>query len=157
MLPSLAAAVKESHTPGTAIRGAKARVPLSECATRSRMRTRQTSALFALLGTAFLSLACGTDAVGVEACRKIEDARCTRFYGCELVADLAACQRFYHDQCLGGVPGKVTPNASQVNSCVAAINGDATCGVAKAPEKSNACAFLIPVPSAGAAGAGGTK
>jgi len=121
------------------------------------MRTRQSSALFALLGTALLGLACGTDAVGVEACRKIEDARCTRFHGCELIADLAACQRFYRDQCLGGVPGKVTPNASQVNSCVAAITEDVTCGVAKAPEKSNACAFLIPVPSAGSAGAASAK
>lgn len=121
------------------------------------MRTRQSSALFALLSTAFLGLACGTDAVGMEACRKIEDARCTRFHGCALVADLAACQRFYRDQCLGGVPGKVTPNASQVNSCVAAINADASCGVAKAPEQAKACAFLVPVPSAGSAGAGGAK
>ncbi|MDX2053730.1 MAG: hypothetical protein SFV15_15115 [Polyangiaceae bacterium] len=120
-------------------------------------RVRSLAVLF-LVATAHVSLGCGTEAVGVEACRKIENARCASFKQCGLLTDLDACQRYYRDQCLGGVPGKVTPNATQVNSCVAAIAADATCGVAKAPEESKECAFLaVPVdnPGAGGAGAGG--
>lgn len=104
------------------------------------------------------SWGCGTEAVGVEACRKIETARCAAFKSCGLLDDFEGCERFYRDQCLGGVPGKVNPNAALVSECVAAITADSSCKVAKAPEADAACAFLIPpaaAPVKGAAGAAG--
>jgi hypothetical protein len=121
---------------------------------------RAATAVAVFAGIAALALACGTDAVGVEACRQIESARCLQAPNCGIdlstpvhrnapTTDIDACVRFYHEQCLHGLATTTEPGAVQVKACVDAINtGD--CNVVKAPESSAACAWLIP-PAAPAA------
>ncbi len=41
---------------------------------------------------------CGTDAIGVDDCRRIELARCAAAETCGLISDLGQCQSFYRDQ-----------------------------------------------------------
>ena len=109
-------------------------------------------ALALVLGGTF---ACGTDPVGVESCRKIEQARCENAPACGISLtmpvhngdspeqDVAACIRYYHDACLHGFVAPDDPGAVVVQGCIDAINtGD--CSVVKAPETSPSCSFLIP-------------
>jgi hypothetical protein len=70
---------------------------------------------------------CGSDAVGVQACREIEAARCEAAQSCPMnTIDLVQCKNFYHDECLQGIEntevndGGDPPN-DQVNLCVNAI------------------------------------
>lgn len=100
-------------------------------------------------------LACGTEPVGVETCRKIERARCENAPACgiDLSAPVhrgdtpelavAACVRYYEDACLHGMVAPTDPGNIQVQACIDAINtGD--CGVVKTPEVHPSCAFLVP-------------
>ena len=100
-------------------------------------------------------IACGTDPVGVESCRKIEHARCENAPACGIALDtpthrgdtpelaVAACIRYYDDACLHGLAAPSDPGAVQVQACVDAINnGD--CSVVVKPESHASCAFLIP-------------
>jgi hypothetical protein len=137
---------------------------------------------------------CGTDAVGVETCRDIEYARCEAAPNCPKlfdIPDVDACKRFYRDQCLHGLAASHEPGAPKVRACVDAIRqagrcaardetlaacgslhdestgAKNTCDVIQAPERLDACAFLMPDPgtiapdsdggggSAGSAGVGG--
>ena len=110
------------------------------------------------------ALACGTDPVGVDSCRKIEDARCENAMSCGIdlskpvhrgdtpSLDVGACKRFYEDACLHGLVTTVDPGAVATQACVDAINNTQDCDVVKAPEKSPACGFLLP-PAAPAAAA----
>lgn len=69
---------------------------------------------------------CGTQAVGVEDCRAIEEARCRAAKPCGLVDDVAACERFYRDHCLHGLmsePG----DGIRVDDCVHAIEAAGRC------------------------------
>lgn len=104
-----------------------------------------------------LSTACGTDAVGVESCRKVEEARCRQAPSCGIPLeppyhtsgnDVGACIRFYDDACLHGLEVS-DPGPTAVNACVAAIQSNG-CGVVKAPETAPdaACAWLVPPASA---------
>jgi hypothetical protein len=119
-----------------------------------------TVTLVASLGTLVVSAmpACGNSAVGVDACRAVETARCQRVSECTDFnasqpvhrngTDVDACTRFYHEACLHGLeaadPGEVATNA-----CVAAIqNGD--CLTVVHPEMNSACAWLKTSPDAGA-------
>jgi hypothetical protein len=101
------------------------------------------------------SFACGTEPVGVDACRKIEKVRCESAQACGIdltkpvhegdtpVRNVAACIRYYSDQCLHGLVTPVEPDSQAVDACVnAIITGD--CEVVKAPETHPDCAFLIP-------------
>jgi hypothetical protein len=123
---------------------------------------------------------CETDAQGVDDCRQIEQARCAAAKNCGLISDLPACQRFYRDQCLHGLP--VTPPGSvKLSECVATIKAagacaetlgvdtllsdcgdsskldapgvDTACNLIKEPEKSATCSFLTPGAEAGVGGA----
>lgn len=100
-------------------------------------------------------LACGTDPVGVESCRKIERARCENAPGCGIdlshpvhrgdtpELSVAACNQFYDDACLHGLAAPSDPGNVAVDACIAAINtGD--CSVVKNPETHPACSFLQP-------------
>lgn len=118
---------------------------------------------------------CGTDAKGVDSCRDIEEARCTAQKNCGLVSDVSACQNYYRDQCLHGLP--VTPPSSdEIKRCVATIEAagecalqgkdtvpsdcvhapsqstvaKTTCEITTNPEETSECSFLKP----GAADAG---
>lgn len=108
------------------------------------------------------ALACGTEPVGVDACRKIEGARCENAKSCGIdlsspvhrrdsptpdgqdQQDVGACKRFYEDACLHGLVTTVDPGAVATQACVDAINGTQDCDVVKTPEKHPACAFLLP-------------
>jgi hypothetical protein len=108
-----------------------------------------------LLGVAG-AMACGTEPVGVESCRKIEGARCENARSCGIDLskpvhrgdspsdDVGACKRYYEDACLHGLAAPEDPGAVAVQACVDAINNTSDCEVVKAPEKSPACAFLVP-------------
>jgi hypothetical protein len=101
--------------------------------------------------------ACGTDAVGVDPCRQIEEARCRQAPTCGVQLeppnsndgnDVAACIRFYDDACLHGLEVPAPGNAI-VNGCVQAIQAASPatpngCAVVVAPESNAACSWLIP-------------
>lgn len=107
------------------------------------------------------SFACGTSPVGVESCQKIERVRCESAQACGIKLDrpahqgetpeqaVAACIRYYDDQCLHGLAAPTDPGPQTVDACVnAIITGD--CEIVKAPETNAACKFLIPPASAAA-------
>jgi hypothetical protein len=112
-----------------------------------------------------LVVACGTTPVGVESCKRIEGARCENAPSCGIslatpvhrgssaMLDVVACKRFYEDACLHGFSAPTDPGAVAVQACVDAINNTTDCEIVKAPEKSPACAFLVPPAAAPAADA----
>ena len=95
--------------------------------------------------------ACGTDAVGIDACCEIEAARCRRAVECGLPLDYprpagdptAACERFYLDACLHGIQSGVEPTLPQRKSCVDAVS-TSSCDVVREPQRAPGCAFIIP-------------
>ena len=118
---------------------------------------------------AAIVVACSNNAVGVQACRQIETARCEAAPACaasftlssQPVPDgdpVAACVRYYNDACLHGMATSVAPSNIQVNQCVAVIaaagkaaaterDSGAACTTVAYPQNSAACAFLIPIDS----------
>lgn len=114
---------------------------------------RKTCAVL-VMGLLGLSLAfapaCGTDAVGIEACREIENVRCDRAPECQIAlttpppaADpVEGCRRFYLDACLHGLQSAKDPTVAERNACVAALKAG-TCDTIRAPERAPECAFLI--------------
>jgi len=84
-----------------------------------------------------LSLAptgCGTDAVGVEACRQIEATRCAAAQACGYTQDQTdACNIFYRDQCLVGIENDTkAPEDAAIKACVNAVNATKACAAAGA-------------------------
>ncbi len=87
------------------------------------------SLLSAAVGVVGLA-ACDTQAVGVEACRDIEYARCSAASHCPTtfkVTSPAACRRFYRDHCLHGLAIPTDPGPATVNPCVTAIKEIGAC------------------------------
>jgi hypothetical protein len=72
---------------------------------------------------------CGTDAVGVDACRQIENARCQASVACGFTAaDVTSCVSFYHDQCLHGLENATAePAQTNIDLCIAALDAVGTC------------------------------
>jgi hypothetical protein len=104
-------------------------------------------ALTAALGAA----ACGTDAGGVTACRKIEQARCRRAASCPELGlrspdGVEECVQLARDRCLHGL-AVADPGPPAIAACVSAIEQAATCDIVLTPEITPACAFLTPVPT----------
>ncbi len=124
-----------------------------------------------------LSLACGTDAVGVADCREIERARCEAAAPCGF-PDVAECRRYSRDHCLHGLAAE-SPGPTDVDACAtdlaaagqcAASQGASTapdacdpplatdgtaasvCDVISRPERASACSFLLPMMEAGSEG-----
>lgn len=108
-------------------------------------------------GVLVVTGACGTDAVGVETCRKVEEARCRKAPDCGIALDqpphvgddVDACIRFYRDACLHGLETQADPGTVASNACVGAIqNADCTTDEGKAtvqhPETNAACTWLVP-------------
>lgn len=101
-------------------------------------------------------LACGTEAKGVEACKRIERVRCESAAACgiDLTApvhrgdspsqDVGACIRYYDDACLHGLAAGVDPGNVAVDECVRALESG-SCDVVRAPETTKECSFLVPV------------
>jgi hypothetical protein len=125
---------------------------------------------------------CGTSAVGVDDCRDIEHARCKAAGTCGLISDVDACERYYRDHCLHGLPVK-PPAGDSVSMCVDVINaarqcaeGDPSieladcdpavatpkagftraCDVISHPERTPECAFLADLPEEPTTGSGGS-
>lgn len=104
---------------------------------------------------ALLAPACGTDAVGVDACRRIEEARCARAPFCADIdlsrpvhrdapaQDVAACVRHYREACLHGMVRPDEPSPGDVQACVKAIQ-EGDCDTVKTPERAAGCAWLVP-------------
>jgi hypothetical protein len=116
-----------------------------------------------------LSVACGTDAIGVSDCREIESARCGAAPPCGFPA-VTECRRYSRDHCLHGLavagpsPADVDACASDIaaaGQCAASLgpmtspdacdpplatDGTAAsvCEVIARPERASACAFLSP-------------
>jgi hypothetical protein len=108
------------------------------------------------------AFACGTEPVGVDACRQIEGARCENAKSCgidhskpvhrrdgdnpdkQAQQDVGACKRFYDDACLHGLVTTEDPGAIKTQACVDAINNATDCDIVKSPEKSPSCSFLLP-------------
>jgi hypothetical protein len=107
---------------------------------------------------------CGTDAVDVDGCRQIEEARCRQAPACGIAldtpnftsgTDVDACVRYYDDACLHGLAVN-DPGPSAVSACVAAIEADTKakdgCIVVRAPQTDVvACGWLQPAPTNDAA------
>jgi hypothetical protein len=125
----------------------------------------------AMRGTPFLAFlsflvlaasapACGTDAVGVEACREIENARCNRTVECGISLEqprpagdaVEACRRFYLDACLHGIQSAKDPTVAEKKACIEAITAG-SCDVVREPQRAPACAFIIPPDTPADAGA----
>ena len=104
----------------------------------------------ALLFLPWSALSCGTDAMGTDACRKIEQARCRKAPACPLLglsADgVEECVQFARDRCLHGLP-VADPGPPVVDACVAVIEQSTDCAIVASPESAPACAFLKPLPS----------
>lgn len=107
------------------------------------------------LGISILAPGCATDAVGVETCRQVENARCAQAPNCNDIdlgmpvhrdspkTDVDACIRFYHDACLHGLATDKDPGAVAAKACIDAINtGD--CAVVTHPEQHPSCVWLVP-------------
>ncbi len=73
-----------------------------------------------------LLLGCGTDAVGVDACLKIERAHCHAAEACG-ASDGVACERYVEVQCLHGFVKSALPNEKQTNQCANALGQVAEC------------------------------
>ena len=129
------------------------------------MPARSTSVVARVLlatfaGAAFAVAACGTDAVGVDSCKEIEEARCRRAPGCMVSLtdpphrdpDVDACIRFYDIACLHGLEVPNDPGAVVVQACVNAIENNG-CPTVLNPETDPACAWLVPAPTPPEAGA----
>jgi hypothetical protein len=125
------------------------------------MQVRRLAALALLLAGPAVVNGCGTDAVDVDGCRQIEEARCRQIPACGISferpyftsgTDVDACVRFYDDACLHGLAVS-DPGPSAVSACVAAISGDSMkkdgCGIVNAPQTDTAaCGWLVPPASA---------
>ena len=81
-------------------------------------------------------LGCGADAVGVDDCRKIENARCEAASHCGdrfSITDVDECQRFYRNHCLHGLATGKSPGAGQVSACVRIIQAASSCAAQNSP------------------------
>jgi hypothetical protein len=120
----------------------------------------------ALVAALALPLACSSGAVGVDACKQVEHARCQAASACNVSleppyhtagSDVDACIRFYDVACLHGLVTGSDPGSAAVSTCVAAISGH-PCAAGKpnlvvSPEQDPACSWLVPPVSAPAADA----
>lgn len=136
-----------------------------------------------LLGS--IPTSCNTSAVGVDECRRIENARCEAAVRCPGefdVSSVSACKRFYRDHCLHGLAVSSVPSKPDVDDCIATIGALADCARQKGetsqvtqcgsltstdpdvktvcelmrkPQASPDCSFLVPVSQDGTGGSGG--
>ncbi len=120
------------------------------------MSGRHALVLAAVVGALAPVLACGTEAKGVEACKRIERVRCETAAACGIdltkpvhrgdtpSADVGACIRYYDDACLHGLTAAIEPGSVAVDDCVRALE-NGSCDVIRAPETARECSFLVPV------------
>ena len=94
--------------------------------------------------------ACSSTAKGVDACRRLESARCDKLASKDcngdgsFPGDAASCSRFYETQCGRGLQdGAREPSSSELTGCLDAIKN--SCTVAHDPTTVTQCnVFLTP-------------
>ncbi len=91
---------------------------------------------------------CGTPAVGIDDCRDIEQARCRASAACGLISDVDACERYYRDHCLHGLPVK-PPAGDSVPTCVEVIAAAGRCAEADPNIELVDCDPAVATPKAG--------
>jgi len=98
---------------------------------RRDARIALAAALCSFLGLLSAGLAggCGADAVAIDACRRIETARCEASTACGLSQEESTyCLALYRDQCLHGIQNKTgDPDQTMVDACVAAVRATEAC------------------------------
>jgi hypothetical protein len=98
----------------------------------SIFRTLSATLVSAAASFSLVTASCGTNAVGVDDCRDIEQARCDASTHClnedgkPVVTDDAACRRYYRDHCLHGLPAN-PPSGASVSVCVQVIKSAGAC------------------------------
>ncbi len=127
------------------------------------MDARRSVALALLLVGPVVVSGCSTDAVDIDGCKQIEEARCRQAPACGIPleppyftsgTDVDSCIRDYDLACLHGL-AVADPGPSAVSACVAAIQADTKkkddCSVVKEPQTdTTACGWLVPPASANA-------
>lgn len=98
----------------------------------SYFRSLSATLLSAAATFSVVTASCGTNAVGVDDCRDIEQARCRASAWCldadgvPLIQDVPACERYYRDHCLHGFAVK-PPAGADVAGCVQLIEQAGRC------------------------------
>lgn len=97
-----------------------------EQASRGALSEGAWGVLTVALALGWIAPGCDTGAVGIDACRTIEYARCEAVMGCagspiEDEDDVDDCKLFYRDQCLHGIADFISPDQATVEACVEAI------------------------------------
>lgn len=84
------------------------------------------------LSPALVSSGCGPEGVGIEACRRIESARCEAAASCGFSEDqVENCKLIYTDQCLHGIENKAyRPTDTDTSECIAAVKATGACAAA---------------------------
>lgn len=98
--------------------------------TFARFSSAALIAVFVPVTSGVLAVACGSEPVGVEECRRIESARCTASTACADVTEAEAtyCVSFYRDQCLHGFVNKAADYSdATITACVSAIQAVEAC------------------------------
>ena len=88
---------------------------------------------------------CATEATGVDACRRIESARCEAASKCGFSSsDVDRCLDFYRDQCLRGIENADhVPQENETRECINAVQATATCAEAKKPTMHDCTAAVV--------------
>jgi hypothetical protein len=94
------------------------------------------------------ALSCGTEAMGTDACRKVEQARCRKGPACPALhvqagTGVEECAQFARDRCLHGLANP-DPGVAAADQCAAAIDQSTSCDAVLSPETLSACSFLRP-------------
>jgi hypothetical protein len=98
----------------------------------SYFRSLSATLLSAAATFSIVTASCGTNAVGVDDCRDIEQARCRASASCldadgvPLIQDVPACERYYRDHCLHGFAVK-PPAGADVAGCIQIIEQAGRC------------------------------
>lgn len=93
---------------------------------------------------AFVAGACSSGAIGIDACREIEGARCAALTACGKTEEEAAyCADFYRDQCLHGITSGVEPSEVATTACVDAVRAVETCARAGAATMTECSAVKV--------------
>lgn len=115
----------------------------------SHFRALSASALSAIVTFGIVTASgCGTAAVGIEDCRRIEHARCRAGAACGIVTDVEACLRYYRGHCLHGLPTE-PPGDASVGACVSAIEAAGRCASSDPDARLSDCDEDVPAPRRG--------
>lgn len=110
-------------------------------------------AVFATTSAGLSTAACEGDAVGVDACKQIEQRRCELAPACAGKAGIPEikdevqiqnCKDIYRDHCLVGIENVARePTKEQVDSCVAALEATTNCQKSGVAEMSGCAGVAV--------------